>query len=37
VSCSGFYFTLCRYARFRELEEKLERKLKRVLKKHGWL
>ena len=37
MSCSGFYSMLCRYAKFKELEKKFERKLKRVLKKYGWL
>jgi hypothetical protein len=37
LSCSGFYFMLHRYLEYKKMEREFKRKLKKILRKHGWI
>jgi type II secretory pathway component PulF len=37
MPCSGFYSMLHRLAEYYERERRFKRKLKKILRKHGWM
>jgi hypothetical protein len=37
MSCSGLYLVLQAYYEYKKLEREFKRKLRRVMKKYGWM